>query len=124
MSLKSRQNAFTAMRTSPGPGTAISTLWISRASVGAASRAATQALASTGAADGDSAMFGLRQIGEQIRIAAAQAFDVRLPHVRQIVLAVHELAAAYLGVQDLGAAGGFALEVVARARFERQRLDG
>ena len=56
MSLKSRQNALTATRTSFGPGAGISTVWISNASFGAASRAATQAVAFTGAVAAASVM--------------------------------------------------------------------
>ena len=48
MSLKSRQNVSVATRTWFGPGGPTSTVRISRASVGAPSRAATQAVAATG----------------------------------------------------------------------------
>ena len=56
---------------------------------------------------------------EQIGVAAPQPLEVRLPHLRQIVLAVHVLAGDDLGFEDLGPAGRLALEVVAGAGFSR-----
>ncbi len=61
---------------------------------------------------------------EQVGIGRPQAGKVRLPHLRQVVRAVHRLARDHLGLEDLCATGGDALEVVARTLLERQRLDG